>query len=488
MSLAVLGLSLAACDISAKSLGDLGLEHYDRPASYGGYEVGDGSTLRDQTYGPDDNGAAAVGGLRELQAMTRDRLGRTLLIDQPSSAPRRLVRLSSGGELEVGFGDAGSVPLAGEAHSLTVDSMDRILVAGVLFVPPPNLPQVYARPLAHIARYHDDGSLDADFGEGGVALIPAPEVDHNSEALFVREDSRAGLLVFGHLLRPFQLPYVDHHKQETEVFVARLSAEGVLDTSFGTDGIARATLPTPSALGGADIDSMGRALLTGFLIPGAFSAPDPTPLAIWRFGLDGQPDTSFADSGRFLWSASQHHSPLSCTGRRIAHDSQERILVAGDLMSEIHPFSDWTHVLANGQQHAPIYDLALWRLTPDGELDPNFSSNGVVSLATATPGSGSQAGDNFDLLVDLVLDDQDRALVSFLVEEPFWEGASGYYTFQYEHACLLRLDAAGGLDPSFGAGDPLRILASPPIGMALDTEGALLFAGRDAGVWRLELP
>jgi len=450
-------------------------DSFSEPAELGGHDLADATDLRDEDFGAEEHEASAINGVGEVVAFTQDRLGRVVVLDRSPVGfqPLRLLRLSDSGLLEAGFGGSGAVEVS-LRPGLTVDGADRILLAGSVLVQPDGLPLYNSRPVAAAARYNDDGTEDLTFGTDGVALVPAPDEDLDSEFIAIREDPLGGLLVFGHLLRSYHPPHQTGHTQEPEIFVARLTTEGQLDTSFGVDGYARAATPLPSRMGAADIDEQGRALITGFLLVDT-DTEATAPMAVWRFTLAGAPDPSFADNGTFLEYASGGQLPISLRGKSIAHDSEGRIIVAGDQLTDVDAPEDWPYVLANGQEGSPIHDIRVWRLKTNGELDPSFGDAGHTTVAVNTSYGGTLGGDHLDLSCDLVIDELDRPLVNFLSAYPLWDPISGYYTYYGEHVCVLRLNEQGDLDPSFLGGLPGLLQADGmPAGLSIDSAGRIL--------------
>jgi uncharacterized delta-60 repeat protein len=126
-----------------------------------------------------------------------------------------VLRYTSNGELDTTFGSGGVVVTdsgADEAaHSVVIQSDDRIVVAGYAFN---GSDDDFA-----LARYLTDGSLDPDFASGSVMTT---DFEFDDIAYSVAIQSDGGIVVAGHSGYVFAL--------------ARYTADGYLDSSFGRDG------------------------------------------------------------------------------------------------------------------------------------------------------------------------------------------------------------------------------------------------------------
>ena len=266
------------------------------------------------------------------------------------------------------------------------------------------------RPLASVDRLEDrtllsTGGFDSTFGAGGIVIstVPQPAADYASTAI-LQPDHK--ILVAG----------TTANQQSSHVLVVtRFNLDGTRDAGFGSNGIA--SLPFDgqfSEVGGLAIDRQGRIIVAGSAsvvvqIPNQVA----TGFAVTRLTKDGQLDTSFGTAGvqtlNFGGSSAQE------TG--VAIDNQGRIVLAGN--------SD-----QNGNARV---NFAVARLGDTGQLDSSFGSGGkqIVDMGADTVSSG------------VVIDGQQRIVIGGLVFLP--SASSGSFA-------VARLDAAGGLDSSFGPG------------------------------------
>src|SRR5262249_22902475 len=139
-----------------------------------------------------------------------------------------------------------------------------------------------------------------------------------------------------------------------EFVAARYTADGVLDPTFGTGGIARTSFPPRNGC-----EALGSALTPDgmLVVAGMASAPDRPAFdfALARFQSDGSLDTSFGDGGRVV---TEFPDSLDSQVLNVVVQPDGRIVASGFLLS--------------GAQTAIV------RYMPDGTLDPSFGGDGVV--------------------------------------------------------------------------------------------------------------
>jgi uncharacterized delta-60 repeat protein len=162
-----------------------------------------------------------------------------------------LARYEPDGTLDTSFGGDGKVVTnfegTDEAHSLAIDSQDRIVVS------------VESRKAGHsrhfgVARYSEDGSLDGSFGDRGEATT---DFEGRSVAEDVSIDSRGRIVAAGRAATP------GHRK----FALARYLAGGGLDPTFSHDGKAITTFGNGKRVQGANgvaIDSKHRIVAAGY--------------------------------------------------------------------------------------------------------------------------------------------------------------------------------------------------------------------------------
>jgi uncharacterized delta-60 repeat protein len=148
-----------------------------------------------------------------------------------------LVRYHRDGSLDDGFGQGGKVttPVGSGgnavAAAVAVQRDGKILVAGS------SLQGATGQDFA-IVRYNTDGTLDAGFGSGGVVTIDFAGETDRAWAMVVQDDDR--IVVGGEA-------NLGSNTSGVDFALARLNANGSLDTTFGSAG--KVTTAIKSAAG-----------------------------------------------------------------------------------------------------------------------------------------------------------------------------------------------------------------------------------------------
>ena len=345
--------------------------------------------------------------------------------------PRRLL---AAGDIDSTFGNAGVVSTSfgsssSDVFALAVQTDGKIVAAGEI----PG--QGYA-----VTRYNTDGSLDTSFGSGGsviidsgggarqVAVAPNGNIvvvgDRNAgsaeDTLVIQLTSNGAFdanfgtngeetlgLGFGGGLAINSAGTIFVAGDGFGTYnVARLNADGSLDTTFGNHGIA--SLPAqPFANGNVHdlaLQTDGKIVVGG---TGGTSGTSPD-FAVVRFNSDGTPDTSFGSGG--------------------AVQTAFRGIDEGDAMS----VQSDGKILLGGSSYRPPngagYDLAMARYNSDGSLDTTF-------------GNGGQVLDTFGSDVSMIF--------NMLVEPNGKIVAAGQADGV---AALFRFNSDGTLDTTFGNG------------------------------------
>ena len=256
------------------------------------------------------------------------------------------VQLTSDGRLDPAFDGDGKASVrfsestSARAAEAVLDAGGRVVVAGRLNTPWSSTAVPLQMVLAAIAP---DGQLDPSFGTGGwVAAFPG---------------SGAGALTIdpaGRLVAAGSGPSATG--SNADFAVARFSADGVLDASFGNGGTVTADFgATGDVAHAVGVDADGRIILGG-VSSNLFTVVRLTP--------DGAADTSFADGGRSLF------------GPGIVHDlALDPAAGAGSV------------VLAGSARYSP----GLVRLTPAGAPDPSFGGDGHAAPDYGMLPSGSDS-------------------------------------------------------------------------------------------------
>jgi uncharacterized delta-60 repeat protein len=336
-------------------------------------------------------------------------------VDSSSDAKFMVVKYKASGELDTSFGKSGYVITnvtvgagAEVARSVLVQTDGKILVAGPVEAAGADARD---RDIA-ILRLNTDGSLDSSFGAQGIAVLDFSkgEVSGNS---FVADgfgglalDSTDRILVHGAKKREGAL--------DTDFALARLNANGTLDTSFAQNGVFSLDLSSNSASPKPPLVLPNGSILgAGYQSNGGVVVP-----VIYRLNAEGQLDTSYGNNGVFsqpALSAVTEVYAVSLQGTSVVtvgygrNNSQEsldflslRILENGTLDQGYGTGGGYTRVDAdgyndNGRNMTVLPDGRILLigggryalnssegmmvvLSADGQPDENFGENGAQLL------------------------------------------------------------------------------------------------------------
>ena len=151
-----------------------------------------------------------------------------------------------------------------------------------------------------VAKYDSSGQLDAGFATQGIFLTALPAADGPFLATAVAQDAGGRLVVAG-------------ESGQDSVLVLRLSADGQLDTTFGTGGVT--TIPVGAGAESMVIQRDGRILVGASNLNVA-----GRPMVVARLTPDGAVDSSFGTNGKteILFWDPLHASGTSVTGLAVS--------------------------------------------------------------------------------------------------------------------------------------------------------------------------
>jgi uncharacterized delta-60 repeat protein len=263
------------------------------------------------------------------------------------------------------------------------------------------------------------GVLDPTFGSGGTVTTPIGSGSSAAHALAAQPDGK--ILAGGET----------SVGSEGEFALARYNPDGSLDTSFGTSG------KVTTAIGSLYDRIHAVALQADGKIVAAGGSEDPPnyDFAVARYNPNGSLDPSFGTDGKVA-------TPIAVSGGgeayAIAVQTDGKIVVGG----------------SSGDNK----DFVIARYNPDGSLDASFGTSGIVTTATGYV----------------------RALA--LLPDGKIVAAGGCCA--YPEFALARYNQDGSLDTSFGAGGTVT---TSPIGqgvgyaLAVQPDGKLDVAGEIDG-------
>ncbi len=276
-----------------------------------------------------------------------------------------------------------------------------------------------------VAKLLYDGTLDTSFGTSGVVTI-SNGVALESARGVLRDGT--GYLVVGTLR--------GSTSGNPDVGIARLTSAGVLDTSFGTNGLVTRDNGQWEYVEGVTRDAMGRIVVAGRT---SATGTGPHDVFVARVNVNGTLDATFGTGGWFTWNGGGDEGANSVV---VEASSTDIVVLAG-----------------NGTD-----TFVLKLLSNNGTLWAGFGAGGVVTLDLSGASRAEQPRQIAVSSTDL-----------FVVGR-----ADGPSTSDLAFA---KLDTTGALDPTFGVGGRLLIdRGGTEVGYALvEAGGGSWYVGGHSG-------
>jgi uncharacterized delta-60 repeat protein len=341
------------------------------------------------------------------------------------------------------------------------------------------------------------GDLDPTFGTGGKVLVPIATYGAMSQGSALQPDNKIVMVGTNLLMAPPPPPPAPDTRAQVEdedFFTLRLNADGAVDSSFGTAGIARTPI---------DLDPSARDVARGvavapdgsiIVVGDAWRADYTSDVAFVRYTPAGELDPSFSGDGIQtvdLGSADiGYQTIVQPDGKAVAvaatstYRGFETVRLNADgapdqsfgtggvvrtQIGDASQFDDSIALALDGSRivvagaadsGAGAGDFAVVRYLPDGQLDPTFGSGGIV----VTPGPEDE------LIRAVIIANAGKILVAGYV-------GSGATTLWLR---LARYLPNGSLDSTFGGTG----VVTTPIGnyagalsLALEPDGKIIAGG-----------
>jgi len=361
-----------------------------------------------------------------------------------------LARYGTDGSPDDSFGNQGAVrtpvgQAGAEANAIALQPDGRIVVVGTAFAHGSGDDQLF------VARYTSAGVLDADFGTAGVTTTHVGAAASAASALALERDGH--ILVVGTAF--------SNGPTDDDFAVVRYTFDGQLDQTFGTGGIVTTDFGATGADAHASLDRAAAVTLQPDqkIIVAGFTRGDHQAFAAARYAPDGSLDSSFGSAGKAEISGAE---PQVFS---IALQPSGAIILAG-----------------SADTSAGSASFALVRLSPDGKADEAFGTHGLVTTTVEGSRSGARA----------VVGQPDGKLVT--AGAKFGAPSAQGEALPQSGFALARYNADGSLDTTFGNGGKATFSTTSglfvnPKAVAVDGSGRLLVAGtnfyRSAVVLRL---
>jgi uncharacterized delta-60 repeat protein len=231
----------------------------------------------------------------------------TALVPHPGggvvTAEAGLIRYQADGSLDPSFG--GGLPFSA-CNALAVETDGRIVAVGAI--------DTDGNSDLAVARYDLDGSFDATFGTGGMVTTELGSIADVARAVVLGSDGT--ILVAGSTSAGNRL----------EIALARYRSDGQLDATFGTGGIVTTAVgPAGAEARAVTLQPDGKIVVAG-QAAGRVDGTNPN-FAVARYTADGTLDGSFGRGGVVVVDVG-HGGPDGA--RAVVVRVGGRIVVAGD--------------------------------------------------------------------------------------------------------------------------------------------------------------
>ena len=308
-----------------------------------------------------------------------------------------------------------------------------------------------------VARFNADGSPDSSFSFDGLVTVDFDNGAGSDLGNGIALQADGKIVVVG-TAQPTADPVTANFA------VARLNSDGTLDSTFGA-GTGKTTIEFDLNAGsgfdtanGVVIQSDGK-----IVVVGSANTATGSEVAVARLLPDGTRDSGFNLTGKVTFGfALPGATAEGDTANGVAIDSQGRI-VLGATASEFSP--DFQSVFAAA------------RLTPSGQLDANFHSNGRTTVAF-DPGTGVSSVTCTSLVIQ-------RNNGSIVLAGAANSSASATQNLDI---AVVRLLPDGSPDGSFGIGGKTLIAydlepsgQDLAVGITQQSDGRLLLVGTSLG-------
>ncbi|MBL9113650.1 MAG: cadherin-like beta sandwich domain-containing protein [Verrucomicrobiaceae bacterium] len=334
-----------------------------------------------------------------------------------------------------------------------------------------------------LVRYTEAGVLDTTFGTGGKVTTAIGSSSDIAFALALQDDG--GIVLAGY----------SYNGSNNDVALARYTATGALDTTFGVGGKVTTQIGSGEDIArGVAVQSDGKIVVAGYTYNGSNE-----DVAVLRYNNNGTLDTSFGTAGKVTTPIGGSTADL---GRQLTIQSDGKLLVVGnshngsnndvillryttsgaldttfatggkavtaigtddDYGFDVAEQSDGKLVVAGSTKTAGLYDFAFVRYTATGLLDTSFDGDGKASFAMGSAGGNDHA-------YGVAVQSDGKIIAAGAASN----GANNDFA-------LLRLTSSGVLDPLFGQNG--RLTQSFGSGedvaysMALQADGRFVVAG-----------
>lgn len=200
--------------------------------------------------------------------------------------------------------------------------------------------------LSNVISFAQPGTLDSSFGANGIVRTFVNSSNAKLTAMAIQLDDK--ILAAGY-------DRYDTTNFKNAFVVIRYTADGLLDSSFATNGKMMYNFGNGNAIANAiKVQADGK-----IVVAGRSSAPGLIGMASIRLNMDGSLDTTYGTNGAVITAVG----------------------TTNDFALGIYLHSDGRIVLGGASYLSSFQRMALVRYHSDGNIDTSFAANGVLIAA-----------------------------------------------------------------------------------------------------------
>jgi len=337
-----------------------------------------------------------------------------------SNSDFAVARYNTDGSLDTTFGTGGivttSISIGDKANAVAIQSDGKIVAAGYS-----NNGSLTSFALI---RYNANGSLDTTFGTGGIVTNTIVSGYSNASGIAVQADGK--IVLAGSCNDGSKLDFA----------VARYTANGSLDTTFGTNGVVATSVGSTSDIANSvAIQPDGKIILAGASSNSSYNSD----FALVRYTADGLLDTTFGTGGVVVTA----------------------IVSGNDTPYTVAVLTDGKIIAAGYSYNGSNEDFALVRYIAGGSLDTTFGTGGIVTTAI---GTGNDTVSGLAIQAD----------GKIVTAGTSYNGTKSYFA-------LARYNTGGTLDSTFGTGGIVTTAIGTKVdsvhSVAIQADGRIVAAG-----------